>query len=54
MSSTPFYQRPTMGRKIVHPVLSALYWVAALAFWVFVIIGAPVLVELITRPILGH
>lgn len=44
MSSHPFYQPPTVGRKIVHPFLSFLYYVLlCLAF----IVGPHLLVALL-------
>ena len=39
-----FYQPPTMGRKIVHPILSFLFYGG---IWMALIIGAPALVFLI-------
>lgn len=44
MSSNPFYQPPTLGRKIVRPVVCFFFY---LALWMALIIGAPALVFLI-------
>jgi hypothetical protein len=44
MSSHPFYQPPTLGRKIVHSLAASLYYCG---IWLALIIGAPALVFLI-------
>lgn len=47
MSSQPFYRWPTAGRKIVHPIVCNLFY---LAVWLFLIVGIPFLIFLITGP----